>query len=272
MIIDIHSNVGKRRARTAQERRQLVFLKRFYKAILPILKKQYRDAADNIESYEFNFNYAIEKYNKDLRNIYRVNYQRILKEFGENLFKVFSEGKTYIKYESKSFIDDFWRYAIPWMNINTATKVTQINETTKKRINLIVKKGMRTDSTNKEIADKIKQIAEISLPFRAQRIARTETHSAANWATDKAMDSSRMMKEKEWISALDERTRTIGKGADFDHVAANGERVAMDDTFKGTGENLRYPGDYENGSPGNIINCRCQALYFTNVQVRRSGE
>lgn len=271
MLIDIHSNEGKQRARTAQERKQLVFLRHFYKSILPILKKQYRDAANNIESYEFNFNWAIEKYNRDLRNIYRTNYQRIFKEFGENLFKVFSGDKTYIKYESKSFIDDFWRYAIPWMNANTASKVIQINETTKKHINLIIKKGMRQDKSNKEIADKIKELAEISLPFRALRIARTETHSAANWATDKAMDNSRLMKEKEWISAMDERTRTIGSGSDFDHAAANGERVAMQDTFKRTGENLMFPGEYGR-SPGNIINCRCQALYYTNVQVRRSGE
>ncbi len=275
-MINIVGNTAKQRFRVQVERRMISFQRVFWKSVLSILKKQYKDAAKNIESYEFNFNYAIEKYNKELRNIYQSHYKRVIKEFGESALRfAFDEtvkSRGNIPYQTKSFIDDFWRHGMAWMAQNTANKVMQVTQVTKRDINRIVRREMRQDHTNKEIAKKINEIAEISLPFRALRIARTETHSAANWATDKAMDVSRLMKEKEWISALDERTRTVGKGNDFDHVAANGERVAMDDTFKRTGENLRFPGDYENGSAGNIINCRCVPLYHTNVQTRRSGE
>lgn len=269
MVIDIQGNTAQQRARATEERRQVVFRAMFIKSILPILKRQYKDAAENIDSYNFNYNWAVEKYHTQLLDTYRRNYKRILTEFGEKILDDIFHQKGYIIYERKSFVEDFWRFAIPWMNVNTATKVVQVTNTTKKHINLIVKKGMKQDKTNREIANNIKEISEISTPLRAMTIARTETHSAASYATDKAMETSRLMKEKSWISALDERTRTLGSGSQFDHVAANGERVAMEDTFKRTGENLRYPGDYENGSAGNIIRCRCQALYYTNIQTIR---
>jgi len=60
------------------------------------------------------------------------------------------------------------------------------------------------------------------------------------------------------VSSQGERTRTIADGAQFDHLAADGQRVGMNEPFVIEGvngdEELRYPGD-PMGSAGNVINC-----------------
>ena len=84
---------------------------------------------------------------------------------------------------------------------------------------------------------------------QALRIARTETTAAANFAATEASGVSGFVMLKEWISALDARTRD-------DHSAVNGKRVPEGEAFSVGGEKLLYPGD-PRGSAGNVVNCRC---------------
>ena len=55
-----------------------------------------------------------------------------------------------------------------------------------------------------------------------------------------------------WIANLDEKTRIA-------HIMANGQEKNINDSFIVDGEYLEYPGD-PNGSPGNVINCRCSKV------------
>lgn len=93
---------------------------------------------------------------------------------------------------------------------------------------------------------------------RAERIARTELHTARSAAMDKAagwLADTGATVRKVWISAADERVRP-------EHVAANGQTVGYDEPFIVGGEQLWFPGDRENGSPGNTIQCRCVVNYI----------
>lgn len=92
--------------------------------------------------------------------------------------------------------------------------------------------------------------------WRGVRIARTELNAAANAGTLEGYRQSGIVDRREWLSAIDERTRSIENGDEFDHVAANGEVTGIDGMFTATGEPLAFPGDPD-GSPGNCINCRC---------------
>ena len=99
--------------------------------------------------------------------------------------------------------------------------------------------------------------------YRAQalRIARTETTAAANFAATEAGGVSGFAMQKEWISALDSRTRD-------DHAGTNGQKRPESKPFNVGGEKLMYPGDPA-GSAGNVINCRCTVAM---IPVRdRSG-
>lgn len=64
--------------------------------------------------------------------------------------------------------------------------------------------------------------------------------------------------EKVWRSQGDSRVRT----GDFNHLSADGQRVPADQPFTVSGESLMWPGDTSMGaSIGNVINCRCSAIY-----------
>lgn len=58
---------------------------------------------------------------------------------------------------------------------------------------------------------------------------------------------------KIWVSILDEKTREW-------HAQADGQKVPKEQPFNVGGEALMFPRD-PNGSPSNIINCRCEAEY-----------
>lgn len=89
-------------------------------------------------------------------------------------------------------------------------------------------------------------------------IARTETASAINsasYSTMRAAAESGIPVRAEWNSVLDDHTRADNQ---FDHASANGLTIdPATERFIVSGEALRFPGDSENGSAGNIINCRC---------------
>ena len=91
---------------------------------------------------------------------------------------------------------------------------------------------------------------------QARRLVRTEATNAANLGTMRsALDMfGADSLQKEWIAALDERTR----GA---HASASGQVVDFNEPFFVMGEKLNRPGDPA-GSGKNVINCRCSVAPF----------
>lgn len=94
--------------------------------------------------------------------------------------------------------------------------------------------------------------------WQAERIARTESIGAANYAALEAAEISGYVMVKEWISAHDKRTRSHNKGDLYDHVEKDGERIPLraEFIFNEGDDKLQFPGD-PTGEPGNVINCRC---------------
>lgn len=91
---------------------------------------------------------------------------------------------------------------------------------------------------------------------RANAIARTEIIAAANAGSLGQVqlafgDDPDVLKI--WLATDDERTRIA-------HGQADGVGVPLGEAFVVGGEALQFPGD-PNGSPGNIINCRCSLGY-----------
>lgn len=62
-----------------------------------------------------------------------------------------------------------------------------------------------------------------------------------------------MAMSKRWEAVMDDKTRDA-------HAEADGQEVGLLEPFNVDGEELLYPGDPE-GSPENIINCRCSVNY-----------
>ncbi|MFH1287178.1 MAG: phage minor head protein, partial [bacterium] len=86
-------------------------------------------------------------------------------------------------------------------------------------------------------------------PWKAIRIARTEIIKSSNFGSLEGYKQSGVVKNKQWISTRDNRTRD-------DHRVVDGQSVALDSPFIVGGEELMHPGD-PSGSAEQNINCRC---------------
>jgi hypothetical protein len=152
-----------------------------------------------------------------------------------------------------------------WLAEWGGEKVRQITDGTKRIIRRALVKGNELNEPPRVLAKRIRDDVggEIGLR-RAQVIARTETHTAANVGADSAASATGLQLEKEWGATEDHRTRPA-------HAAADGQRVPNSGVFVVGGEAMRFPGD-PNGSAWNVINCRCVLLHRPVLPVARPAQ
>ena len=152
--------------------------------------------------------------------------------------------------ERKDFAATMTRLALGYIASEVIRRrITGVAETTRSQIVSAVARGFDDGLGQSGIADYITDLIPSISGYRADRIARTETHGAANYGSISAAAETGLRLRKEWIAAEDERTRES-------HDLANGDIVEQDEWFDVGGEALFYPGD-PGGSAAEVINCRC---------------
>lgn len=88
---------------------------------------------------------------------------------------------------------------------------------------------------------------------RAVLIAQNEANTVMNGVDFfNAKESGKT--HKQWIAELDDKTREW-------HIQADGTFIPIDEMFKVGTDEMRFPHDYLNGSPENLVNCRCTCIY-----------
>lgn len=129
---------------------------------------------------------------------------------------------------------------IDYRNSDVATIASKkYNEITKTRSNLI---------SDQEIS----MTAEASKQIEAQAISESDASIIIGGG---AVAIGSLMK-KTWNASLDGKTRKAHASADFVY---HSNPIGINEYFIVNGEMLQRPKD-PNGSPGNIINCRCSAI------------
>jgi hypothetical protein len=195
-------------------------------------------------------------------------YRDMTRAMAERMVDRFKSGFEWL--ETKASEDGFYeRLYEEYLQSYGGQRIAQISETTRSQIVRMIeqglKEGMSVDEIAQNIVDRAPEIAEL----RAAIISRTETHSAAMFASINSAKRSTLPLNKEWISVEDSRTRDFGEGDgevdEFSHRAMDGVTVPLDDPFEvptrfGSTEQLMYPGDPA-GSAANVINCRCAQTY-----------
>ena len=88
--------------------------------------------------------------------------------------------------------------------------------------------------------------------IRTARTAVTNAQNAGRMDSYVAATKMGIEMDREWVSALDARTRP-------EHAEADGQVVGVDEPFIVGGEKLMFPGD-RSGSGWNIYNCRCTQI------------
>jgi len=172
-----------------------------------------------------------------------------------------------------NFAQIMTRLAVSFIGMEAVRRrIVAVLETTRRHIYGAVQKGYEDGKAPREIAKDIREAAPAISRIRANVIARTETHAAANFGSNEAAKATGLPLRREWLAAHDKRTRTvdplIGDPDEFGHRQADGQKVGPDEPFlipkKGGGtEALMYPGDPK-GSAGNTINCRCTLGYIVD--------
>jgi SPP1 gp7 family putative phage head morphogenesis protein len=149
------------------------------------------------------------------------------------------------------FMTEFEKNLPLFLNKYGITRIQQVHKTYLEDVSKLFSDRLKEGKTLKETTSEVFKVMKSPrfYKYQAERIARTETTAAANYAAVQSGSVSGFVMEKRWISALDKRTRDP-------HASTNGQRVGEKEMFIVGGENLLYPGD-PNGSAGNVINCRC---------------
>lgn len=138
-----------------------------------------------------------------------------------------------------------------------ANYLVRIPDEVYQRIFAEITDGYAAGESVEQIADRIDNVLRVTgsenWPGRARTISITEVNGAANagWL-GAALQTEQILGTplyKEWLSAHDNNVRTA-------HKKANGQRRRLLEPFIVMGEPLMQPGA-KNGSPENIINCRC---------------
>ena len=186
---------------------------------------------------------AVRIINKEMPNVYRLNYNDDLKAFPNGAVNSLSKGV--VSSILKEQVTPFKK-----LSIDSLKDVNAI----RRRLTRELTVGIMQGENISKLARRIKDVAGVS-KASSIRIARTETTRVENSAHQDIGEHGKKLgfkMKKRWIGTSDDRTRP-------EHNAADGQEVDIDKPFVVGGEELMYPGD-ESGSAWNTINCRCTTI------------
>lgn len=200
---------------------------------------------------------AKEQHLSNMQRIFDVFYDRTIRLFSTEIERS-NNPKYYIQeYEKKASL---WETLLrAFVTQYGAQNVKRTSETTFDDVQEALNTALESEEAvgETEIVSSILKAKGLSV-FRAETIARTETHNAAMFASEGTAKSiaasAGLTLMKQWVPATDERTR------ESHVVMAGSDPIPMNAYFDIGGERLLRPGD-PNGSAGNIINCRCILTY-----------
>jgi uncharacterized protein with gpF-like domain len=161
---------------------------------------------------------------------------------------------AFAKAERKDFAATLAKLATRYISLEAfRRRITDIAETTRQNVIDAVQRGFDAGLGQEGVGGFVRSLVPSFSRQRANLIARTETHGAANYGAMGAAAETGLTLRKVWIAAEDERTRE-------EHAAMNGTAVDMGAAFDFGAYSLMYPGD-PSGPAEAVINCRCTLGY-----------
>ena len=217
-------------------------LKNWFNQLASGVKEAYRMRSQIMLDFE------MRKQAETLKLIFRVQYTMI-----GNAFKDYALGRLFL---SKAFDQDFDKALAEFIDENTAVWVTEIDETTRKRMAKVISNSYNDGLSTEETGTALRNMILGMGAYRANLISRTESHRIASFASEQVAENMNISgTQKEWVAIQDARTRLT-------HSIASGQTVPLETNFVVGGDRLKYPGD-PRGTPAETINCRCAVIYRT---------
>jgi HK97 family phage portal protein len=212
------------------------------------------EVSTNPKLVELSLQKAIDENFDDLERTLKRFISLTVREFGDPILQ---EAKSLgLVHETKSAQTRYEFWARDYIKTQTATQIQRIDNTTRKAVRRVVKRlteeSLLGDGLSEsEFQERLLAEFDELTPARAATIARTEVHTASANAELHAVEALQIPgMKKEWIAALDDRTRD-------DHAVINGEKIPIDEKFElPDGSLMDGPGD-TSADASQIINCRC---------------
>lgn len=160
-----------------------------------------------------------------------------------------------LQFKRQSLFDDYFSQ---WLVLEGGRKITDIATTTLNDVRRLMDQAFSSEEPEGVVLRAGLRAKGFST-MRADTIARTELHNAAQFAVKRTAEdysavNPLVVLKKAWVPTVDERTRP-------EHIAMlNSPMIGESEFFMVGGERLEYPGD-PSGSAGNVINCRCQLVH-----------
>lgn len=188
---------------------------------------------------------------------HQMKLQKLMEQLSRNVIPVFAkmQADQLKKIKAQTFDRNtfYSRMVDEWINNHALESAKGFAQTTSDDIVRVIRAGVSEGLGVKQISSNIRKTKQLS-PYRAETIARTETHNAATFAgaetAKQAEQELGLRLLKEWVPTLDERTRA-------DHAdMINHPAIPLNDLFDVGGVFMDRPSDPRGGA-ANAINCRC---------------
>jgi uncharacterized protein with gpF-like domain len=187
-------------------------------------------------------------------------YLELYKEVGDAFARAIYSGMKKMPYPETKQQPAWIERMVQIVERDLVDRIQGVTDTIKKQIREIIIIGIEEGLSTAQIKALIignNLIAPLNgtLDQRVRRIIRTEMVYASNRGSLEGALASNVEFDKVWSTTPDGNARDA-------HEDADGQTVNKSAPFFVGGEYLSVPGD-PNGSPENIINCRCTQTYIT---------
>jgi HK97 family phage portal protein len=123
---------------------------------------------------------------------------------------------------------------IEFIEKESGEMISGINQTTLDKLRETLSEGVREGEGIDALKSRVMHVFEVASSVRAEMIARTEVLRASNFATTESYKQSGVVKGKEWLTAMDERTCPVCQPLD-------GQTVTLGRNFKTELGDVEYP-------------------------------
>lgn len=136
--------------------------------------------------------------------------------------------------------------------------ISQVNSTTIERLRKTLGEGLLKGEGIDKLSERVTEIYNTADENRAELIARTEVLQATNFATEEAYKQSGIVKGKEWLTAIDERTCSYCNEMDGKVIELtknyyeDGDNITTEEGTFEVNKNISYPPLHPN--------CRCTLI------------
>lgn len=195
----------------------------------------------------------------DMTETFKRNYRKAIRVFSLEVEAIALKSDKRAKLEKKA---EAWELILTeWFTEHGAKKVRQTSDTTRIDVQQAINLAHTSELPEQDVIKSILAVRNFS-PWRADAIARTETHQAAMYSSkrtaQKISAENQVELKKKWIPVEDGRTRE-------EHVAmADSPAIGMDELFIVGGEKMDRPGD-PSASARQTVNCRCILVYESQL-------